>query len=39
MWTCGIAIATQQEMLAMHSSTVSVLADSWRSIRGGGALV
>ena len=38
MWTCGIAIATQQEMLAMHNSTVSALVDSCRSIRGGGAL-
>ena len=28
MWTCGIAIATQQEMLAMHSITVSVLVES-----------
>ena len=28
MCTCGIAIATQQEMLAMHSITVSVLVDS-----------
>ena len=39
MWTCGIDIATQQEMLAMHNSTVSVLADRLRLIRGGGALV
>ena len=38
MWTCGIAIATQQEMLATHSITVSVLVDSRRSTRGGGAL-
>ena len=38
MWTCGIAIATQQEMLAMQSSTVSVLVERLRSTRGGGAL-
>ena len=35
----GIAIATQQEMLAIHSSAVSVLADSLRLIRGGSALL
>ena len=28
MWTCGIAIATQQEMLAMHNITVSALVES-----------
>ena len=38
MWTCGIAIATQQAMLATHNSAVSVLVESARSIRGGGAL-
>jgi len=35
--TSFIAIATQQETLAMHSSAVSVLVESRRSIRGGGA--
>ena len=35
--TTHIAIATQQETLAMHSSAVSVLVESRRSIRGGGA--
>ncbi len=38
MWTCGIAIATQQETLAMHSMAVSVLVESCKSTRGGGAL-
>jgi len=33
------AIATQQEMLAMHSNTVSVLVESCSSTRGGGALM
>ena len=38
MWTCGIAIATQHEMLAIESSTVSVLAERLRLTCGGGAL-
>jgi hypothetical protein len=37
MWTCGIAIATQQEMLARHNMTVSALVLICRSTRGGGA--
>ncbi len=37
MWTCGIAIATQQAMLAMLSNIVNVLVESRRSTRGGGA--